>query len=362
MHSLSYPCNNRSAEPLSRSAEPPPTMRSTLPLSDWRGSLAIFRDWRRPRQFGCFDEIGWEEVCALLAPDDPTIVSDKACGQSFLPCLLQEAPLVGSTLAAAQKAGEPTIGRMRSQHHVTKANMLVIDIDGLAEADFMASLAKLEKDGITYLAYTTHSFGRADKPGMRARLIVPVDGDLDIEGYRLAWCSFDLHYFNGQLGKADPSAARLYQSQGMRCCHPDRVDQARSWVHSDGVASSVALREIGALSSEAHHVPRDGAAALSAASLADEEATLVRLETLLNGLDPDCHYDNWLRVLAVIFNETSGSEEGFALANRWSSAGKKYKGEGETRRKWSSFRLDHPNPARLGSLIQMRRDADGEGA
>ncbi|EXI73245.1 MAG: hypothetical protein AW07_02859 [Candidatus Accumulibacter sp. SK-11] len=367
MNPLSGLGKNRSAKPLSVSAaQQPPGILSTLPLPYWRGAVTTFDGWRRTRPIGHREDVTWEEVRALLAPEHPTIVPDKALGQSFLPCLLKEAPLVGSTLEHAQKAGQPTTGRMRSQHHVTEATMLVMDIDGLAKADFMAGLAKLKNDGIAYLAYTTFSHGKADKPGMRVRLVVPVDGALDTEGYRLAWRGLDKHYWNGQAGKADLSGARLCQQQGMWCCHRDRLGQARSWTHSGGVASAAALRKIGALSSEALRVPRNGAAAPSncakgfsrPASLPCGDAMLAQLGKIISLIDPDSQYDLWLLVLAVIFNETGGSEAGFALADEWSSAGEKYKGEREIRQKWHSFDLDHPNPARFGSLIWIVQNVE----
>lgn len=333
---------------------------SALPLSDWRGSVTTFAGCRRTRPLGQVDDAEWAGLGSLLAPGKPAIVSDKASCKLFLPCLLKKALLVGRTLEAAQKAGRPTVGKMRSQAHITPASMLVMDIDGLPEADFMAGLANLENDGITYLAYTTFSYGRADKPGIRARLIVPVDDALDADGYRAAWRGLDIHYWNGRAGKADPSGERLCQPQGVWCCHPERADKARSWANNGGVASAVALREIGALSEEPR-VQRNGAAAqVESFFLPGGDARLSRLEEMIGAIDPDRPYDDWFLVLAIVFNETRGSEDGFALVNEWSSAGKKYKGEGELRQKWCSLNLDHPNPARLGSLIRMLRTADRE--
>ena len=42
---------------------------------------------------------------------------------------------------------------------------------------------KMEADGLTYKAYTTHSHGNPEKPGMRARIVIPVDSVLNIENY-----------------------------------------------------------------------------------------------------------------------------------------------------------------------------------
>lgn len=80
---------------------------------------------------------------------------------------------------------------------------------------------------------------------------------------------------------------------------------------------------------------------------------LDHVRTLLEKLDPDMWYGDWLRVLMAIFYESEGSEEGFDIANDWSSQGWKYKGEKEIRYKWDSFDLSHPHPITIGTLIRM---------
>ena len=71
-------------------------------------------------------------------------------------------------------------------------------------------------------------------------------------------------------------------------------------------------------------------------------------------IDPDSEYGTWITVLMVIFNETRGSDEGFELADQWSSGGyEKYKDTKDVWSHWRYFRLDHPNPARLCTLIRI---------
>ena len=53
--------------------------------------------------------------------------------------------------------------------------MLVKDIDGLSEGDFFAGLDKIKNNGTTYLAYTTYSRGNPAKPGMRVRIVIPLE-------------------------------------------------------------------------------------------------------------------------------------------------------------------------------------------
>lgn len=75
----------------------------------------------------------------------------------------------------------------------------------------------------------------------------------------------------------------------------------------------------------------------------------------LEYLDPDCDYDDWLRIGAAIFHETGASSEGFELYRKWSEKGAKYRGVRDVRAKWQSFRPDHPRPATIGTLSWMLR-------
>lgn len=82
---------------------------------------------------------------------------------------------------------------------------------------------------------------------------------------------------------------------------------------------------------------------------------LAYLTELLWQIDPDVGYSDWFRVLMVIFYATDGSEEGFELADCWSSKGSKYKGTREIRSKWRSFDPDCSNPVGIGTLVRIAR-------
>jgi hypothetical protein len=58
----------------------------------------------------------------------------------------------------------------------------------------------------------------------------------------------------------------------------------------------------------------------------DEQAILEELGAVLYDIDAGCGYGDWIRVLMAIKYETQGSEEGFKLADAWSSGGSNYKG------------------------------------
>lgn len=83
--------------------------------------------------------------------------------------------------------------------------------------------------------------------------------------------------------------------------------------------------------------------------------TIVKLAVQLSQIDPDVGYGDWMRALMVIFYETGGSEEGFELADEWSSGGCKYRGTKDVRSTWRGFKPDYPNPVRMGTLIRMAK-------
>lgn len=217
----------------------------TMSLSDWRGSLTTFNGFTGTRPVLELVNATWEEISNLVRPEKPAAITDKRDGQYFVPCLLKDASLVGNTLEAAIKNGQPTIGKMRSKGHVTEATMLVTDIDGISRDAFYDTLIKIDNDGLTCIVYSTYSHGSEDKPGVRARMVVPVDQALATEAYRAAWHGFDQRYFGGAAGMADSSGANLYQQQGIWCCDPSRIDKAEKWGIDGGVASADALITIG---------------------------------------------------------------------------------------------------------------------
>lgn len=225
--------------------KPPTKILSDMSLSDWRGSLTTFSGFTGTIAAQELKDVGWPELCGQICPPKPAVLEDKKNGKYFVPCALKEAPLIGETLKTAQRSGEPTTGKMRSKSHVTEASLLVVDVDGLPSSDFNAAREKMKADGISLLIYTTYSYGSEDKPDVRVRLVIPLDRPVTIEEYESASHGFDARYFEGRVGAADPSGAKMYQQQGTWCCHPDRVKQAKSQHHSGGVASADAMIELG---------------------------------------------------------------------------------------------------------------------
>lgn|GEM_PF-569972 len=78
-----------------------------------------------------------------------------------------------------------------------------------------------------------------------------------------------------------------------------------------------------------------------------------KLNALLDHIDPDSGYEDWLHVLMAIYHETGGSDEGFALADAWSSRGVKYQGSRDIALKWSSFQGDIENPITIRTVMKI---------
>lgn len=89
---------------------------------------------------------------------------------------------------------------------------------------------------------------------------------------------------------------------------------------------------------------RDAAPAVPATASTDEIATL------LAGRDPDCSYDEWVKVGMAVHAATDG--QAFYLWDNWSRGGEKYKGSADVMSHWSSFRA--AGGVGVGSLHQER--------
>ncbi len=211
-------------------------------ISTWCGSLTTFDGFINPRPNQEYSNLNWEAVKNKLCPETPALMTDKKCGEFFIPCILKEAPLIGNTLAMAEKAKSNTVGKMRSKSHATDTDMLIFDIDGLPTAEFDPILKRLKAEGISFLSYSTFSHGNPAKPDTRARLIIPVDTAINVEDYPLAWKGFNSHYLND---KGDTSGAKLYQQQGTWCSDPSRQDHAFKLSNDAGVASAELLISMG---------------------------------------------------------------------------------------------------------------------
>lgn len=211
-------------------------MRSPIHVSARRFGLTAFPSFYGTSQTHEEPAATAGRIADLIAPEDgPMIVDDKDRGVFFVPCALKDAPFVGKTLEFAVTHGLPTIGKQRSGSHVTAGAWAKLDGDGLTDEQFAAVLATLKLAGIAHLIYSTHSHGRADRPGIRCRSIVFFDTPLEPAEYQRAVLSLSAWL----LGKSlDESEARLCQQAGVWSAHPDREKQAFCIRQLDGVCVS----------------------------------------------------------------------------------------------------------------------------
>lgn len=224
------------------------SLLSDVPLQTWSGDITIFDGMLSTQPSKTHAGLTWSDYCGTICPAEPAVVPDKNGAKYFLPCLLSDAPLTGKTLERAQQNGEPTVGKMRSKDHVTESSALLYDYDGITEQDFEQIRSFLEKNNLTYVAYTTFSHGMEGKPGMYVRLCIPVDRPLDAPAYTAAW-----NGFVALLPVApDSSGSKLCQQQGIWTCHPDRKDKAQRWSFDGCVLNIDALPQ-----RQGHSVPSD---------------------------------------------------------------------------------------------------------
>jgi hypothetical protein len=88
----------------------------------------------------------------------------------------------------------------------------------------------------------------------------------------------------------------------------------------------------------------------------DTSQLVTDLQYLLEHVDADSGYDDWVRVGMAIHHETGGSDIGFALFDAWSSKGCTYPGHGELLAKWQSFDGYRGTPVTLGTLRKLAAD------
>lgn len=81
------------------------------------------------------------------------------------------------------------------------------------------------------------------------------------------------------------------------------------------------------------------------------EFTPSRIVYLLAAIDPDCSYDDWIRVGMALAHELG--DPGLAFWDGWSSLGKKYPDQKVLLRHWNSF-TDRPGPTvTAGTLVAL---------
>lgn len=196
--------------------------------------LAIYRNISSTRPDRMVRGLKWPDLMCTLAPvAGPVLCAHKQKLPYFTPGILRDdVPLSGKTLARARDRGEPEVGAMRSAAHITDTTFIVFEFDGLKQDQLVTIGSQVIGRERAGLMYTTHSFGRADKPGIRVRLIIPVDLRLDANAYRTAHETMNAVLFSGL---ADRTGNSLCQQQAMFGVHPERAHLAKCWRHEGAV-------------------------------------------------------------------------------------------------------------------------------
>lgn len=77
---------------------------------------------------------------------------------------------------------------------------------------------------------------------------------------------------------------------------------------------------------------------------------------LLNSIDPDSDYGDWIKVLMAVNYESGGSDAGLEIVDKWSSRGKKYHGRNDVESRWQSLDGCVKRPLTIGTLKRMTRE------
>ena len=324
-----------------------------MTLSEWRGQWTFFRNKTHtiPVEEA---EGGFEELCRSLTPaHGPTVSRDKASVHYFLPTHLKTAPLVGKTRERAKRQGLPLEGKQRSANHVTTANMIVVDLDGVPGEQFKNALRSLAKAGLSFLAYSSYSHGDPNKSGVRSRLVVPVDAPLGSAEYKRAASGLEALYFGGQ---ADKSGTTLCQQQGVWAANPAWKGKAFRFVSRGSVASSEQLMVASPAREQQVRDKMDNPFAAACEPIVFDEE---RVCAALAWLDPE-PYKTWVDV--GLYLKAAYGDAGYECWLGWTNAAPESVTVGNTgsyapEAVWESLDPFLPPDAGAGALFASAKDA-----
>lgn len=202
-------------------------------------SLTIFSGFTGTLPVDEITNLKWPMLVAIIANSEgPATLIEKDRAPYFICCQLRVAPYVKETLARATREKWPSLeGKQRSSNHVTTSNILIFEFDGLDAVTWSQILSLIQLSGLTALIFSTHSFGRLDKPGVHVRVLMPMDKSLEPLNYTRAWKGAETLLFKG-IASPDQSGRHIYQQQGIWATHPDRKHLAFRYDIRGGVISS----------------------------------------------------------------------------------------------------------------------------
>lgn len=332
---------------------------SNQPLDQWRGDATKF-----PTNFDTIpvDELADGNFAMLIhfvAPGgSPILTNDKVQSPYVAPCLLQNAPLTPKTAARTGR----TVGKQRSAAHMTHASFLIFDLDSLSRAASDAKCDRLQALGLSYLIHSTFSHGHPDKPGVRARLVIPVDRPMSPSEYSRAWLGFDTVVCGGAIAAKDSSSKAMHQQQGVWATAPERAHLAFKIVHRAGIASADAL--IAAAPLQAPTPRTIISRVVGPGSFGSVERD--KITSALNLIDPN-DYAVWMTVGACVkaLEPCLGSSarhmwRGFSDGGSDSAKAKNDTKQYEPDSVFEALRPSMTADAALGTLMALAKTAAGE--
>jgi len=260
-------------------------LASTVGVNEITVSATLFNGAFNTLPSKELNEVPFAEFLEHVVPELPQLVRDKSKATYFVGCVLREAELIGKTREKAIKDGRSTIGKQRSSNHVTAGKVVKLDLDGITEQELKALLAKLKALGLAYALYTT--FSHADKPNIRARLLMVLDRDLPQQESKAAVLALSKELLGESL---DESEALLSQQASIYCAYPDRAHLARRRVQLEGrcISADYLLSLVPASTLKAYTQP----------SIATHQVIPIDLNKLgdaFKWLDPN-GYNEWMKV------------------------------------------------------------------
>ncbi len=345
-------------------------LNSTLLPSEWRGDITIFNGFYDTIPEDEKTDMNWALLVESVAPHNgPKPFQSKDAAPYFVPCILREAPYIGKTLERAQREGWPSLsGKQRSAAHVSESTWLKFDIDGVGGSLWASVLGKLHALELTFLAYSTWSHGLDEKPGVRARVLLPIDRALGQTDYKQAWHGAAEILFSELLDATppdrhvilDPSAGKLCQQQSVWCTSPDRQHMAFRIVGEGGIASADALMAVAPVVTAKHPQHYFATGGLNAAlGFAPD---IARISAALPWLDAE-DYDAWiktgitLKALAAGIGESNALSIWLEYSERGSEDSKKQnKDRYSPHDKWETFAPTMPPDIAASTLFGMARD------
>lgn len=338
---------------------------SENPLAECRFSITTFNGYFDTIPAYGLTKATWAEIVANVAPaDEPILAKCKENAPYFVPCALRDAPYIGKTLEKAIRESWPSLdGQQRSATHCMASAILKFDLDGMTVEQWQTAQEKLNASGLTSLAYSTWSYGRTEKPGVRVRVLIPMDWAQDQADYALAWWGAAEVLFVELMGSQenilDISASKTCQQQGVWSAAPEREQLAFRIHVKGGVASAEALMEIGKIKHGAP-VPRMTSAWTSLNADISLPPDIARLTAAHEWIADD--YEQWIKTghadkaLASMIGEDAAFQLWHAYSERGSNTAQNNDAAYSPENKWQTFASAMTADAALGTLFGMARD------